>query len=814
MHPIHTAFPPAPARALSLVLRGAVLAACGLAPLAFPATAHAQSTAPQAVSYHIPAGPLPQALNAFGRQSGILLSYASSLAAGRQSPGLQGVFSVEEALRRLLAGTGLEAVAGGNGVYTLRETAEVAELAPLTVTGQQNEPFGPVQGYVATRSASTKSALSLAETPRSVNVVTRDQMDAQGVRNLDQALSYTPGVVVEGNGIETRSDNLSVRGFVPVSYRDGLQDNWVKIETYGLERVEVVKGPASMLYGQGAPGGVVNMVSKRPTAQPFREVAVETGNHDRKQGALDLSGPIDEDAVWRYRLVGLWRDTGTQVDHVDERRAYLAPSLSWTPSADTQVTLFARYQRDRSGMSFSALPVAGTLESNPWGKLPPSRFTGDPNFNDFRADQHAAGYEITHAFAQDWRVVQNLSFSKTEHEFRALFGDGIGSLLPDMRTYQRDIVHQDDWARGVSVDTRIVGKAFTGPAEHNLTFGVDWKRLRSGYTYRGVYYGTPGEAPPIDLYDPVYGVTVPEPPAMSDSSSTLRQLGLYAQDEIRLGRWVFSLGGRYDRADTIYDFTNHYWGTATQSDHRDHAFTWQAGALYRFGNGLSPYLSYATSFQPVNGGSFDGEPFEPTKGKQWEAGIKFQPEGYDSFATLSLFELRQENVLTPDLANPGFNTQSGRARIRGVELEAKASLDNGLALIASYTYQDAKVTHSNRAGEAGKPLSNVPRHQASAWLDYTAQHGPLAGLSAGIGVRYVGTLYGESGGNFRIPSYTLVDAALRYDLGRLNGQLRGLSFALNVNNLANKEYVRICGTRFACQYGTTRTVIASLGYRW
>lgn len=819
--------PPAPCRRDRL-RRRALLAmplAFGGALLCLTQEALAQPLAPaqdgaqrQERDYAIPAGPLGVALNRFAAQAGIFVSGAGELGEGRHSPGLRGRHGVEEGLERLLEGTGLGAVRQGDGSFRLEPRADSAAVTLSTLQVEADwlgeAALEPVAGFVARRSASTKSAAPLLETPRTVNVVTRDQMDAQGVRNLDQALRYTPGVMTEGNGVETRSDNLLLRGFEPTAYRDGLRDSWHKVETFGLERVEVLKGPASVLYGQGRPGGLLNMVSKRPLEERRRELQLETGSFDHRQVAGDVTGPLGGSGRLFYRLVGLAKDSGTQVDHVDDSRVYLAPSLTWLASDDTRLTLMARYQRDDAGMTFSALPVAGTLEPSPWGRIPRNRFTGDPGYDAFDATQYALGYELTHWLGDDWSLRQNLAYSETDSEFRALFGDGFTSLLPDMRTYQRDVVRQTDYGRGLSVDNRLEGRFASGDLRHEVTLGLDGKRMTSGYAYHGIYYGTPDEVDSIDLFDPVYGVEVPEPPLMSDSRTRLTQFGLYAQDQMSLGRWRFNLAGRWDRASTDYRFANHVYDTRSLSDHTDSAFSGQLGVLYRFDSGIAPYLSYATSFEPVNGGDFAGEAFEPSEGSQWEAGVKYQPHGHDALITLSAFDLEQRNVLTPDPEHSGFQTQTGEVRVRGAELEAKAHLGAGFGLIGSYTYQDTEVTRSNRPGEEGGRLNGVPRHQSALWLDHAVPGGRLAGLSAGAGVRYVGALYGENAGQYRIPSYTLVDAALRYDFAAAWPGLAGLSLAVNVSNLTDESYVRTCGARFACQYGAERTVIATLGYRW
>ncbi|MDQ8034183.1 MAG: TonB-dependent siderophore receptor [Bordetella sp.] len=811
---------------LSRTLLGLALGAAALTPV--PAAAQRAAPAVAAARYDIPAGPLDAALTAFAGAARINLSFDPALARGYRSAGLQGTYGIEEGLARLLSGTPLAARRDAANVYTLRLLPQdAAQLPAVRVEAAQESAYGPVEGYVALRSATgTKTDAALIEVPQTVNVVTRDEISARGARTVVEALAYTPGVYAPGGSADLRYDNIYLRGgYAARNNLDGARLPYgaysfgmLQIEPYGLERVEVLKGPSSVLYGQNTPGGLINMVSKLPTDTPQREIQLQTGSYDRKQAAFDLGGPVDAAGEWRYRIVGLQRDAAQSSHHTRDDRSFVAPAFTWQPSAATSLTLLGFYQNDRQVPLYGTLPAAGTLLSNPNGRLPRDRYAGEPDWDIYKREQTSVGYLFSHAANETWTLRQNLRYSHMRGEARA----SAGYLLSpaDMRTWSRTLSRGQGTGTTLSVDTSAQARFATGSLEHELLAGLDYLNMRDTYTFSNVVAGVPA----LDLYDPVYGRPRPGKAdliARIDSRQLTEQTGLYLQDQIRYGHWLLTLGGRYDSARSV---TRNLLA-GSRAEQRDSAFTGRTGLSYQSPSGLAPYVAWSTSFAPTGGVDYAGDPFESTRGRQIEAGIKYQPPGSDSMVTLSVYQLTQTNVLTTDTTPgrpAGFQTQAGETRSRGVELEGKLALARGLDLVASYAYVDAELTRSNNVdlvdgvpqSREGKRPYYAPAHQAAAWLAYTVQQGPLQGVGVGAGVRYVGADWGDPANTLRIPAVTLVDAALSYDFGRLDPSLRGLSGALNASNLFNRTYVGTCVTATSCSYGAGRLVLATLKYRW
>jgi len=817
---------------LGATVSAAALAA-GTAFIALPAmsageAAAAETPANETLSFNIPAQDLNAALLAFADKAGIQVFFDVEKVAGLRSSSLSGTHTVSDALGELLEGTGLTYRFTGADAVSLFKPGEgdqagAVQLDPLLVEGNlmKERARGPVDGIVATRSATgTKTDAALIETPQAINVVTRDQMEEQGVQSVTESLRYTPGVVGQYGDNDVRHDWLTVRGFTPGRYLDGLRLPFgargyaqPRIETYNLERVEVLKGPASILYGQAAPGGLVNMVSKRPTEETIREVELQTGSHNRAQAAFDFGGKVNEEGTMLFRLVGLGRISDTQFDHVEEEKTFIAPSFTFAPTNETSVTLFGEYQKidSEGGGGAPALPANGTLYTDVYAKLPRDTFVGEPGYDHFTNEQWFVGYKASHELSDVWTLRQNLRYGEVDVDTQRVQAFCLGACDPS--ALLRYAWAFPETSEMLTVDTQAIAEFGTGPVEHTFLAGLDYSAEDSTFEETAL-------APimtPFNAYDPVYGaVTVTRPPVAMRIDQERDQTGLYAQDQAKIGNLTLMLSGRYDWADTKTRTQNG--GGTTNADQEDTAFTWRVGTIYNFENGLAPYVSYSTSFQPASGTDRNGNMFDPTEGEQIEAGVKFQPEGWKSFVTLSAFELTQTNVLTPDPVNTTFRTQTGEVVTKGIELEGKAELQENLSFIASYAYTDSEITKDNpNAGgvsNQGNRLSFVPKHQASGWLDYTFVDGPLTGFGLGGGVRYMGQTFGDNANNFDVPSYTLADAAIRYDLGTLSSSLEGVSAAVNVSNLFDKEYVSTCLSATGCYWGEGRTVYATLKYSW
>lgn len=788
----------------------APLAAALIIALAAPAV-QAQSPSPSpsaaAARYDLPAAALGDTLTRIARQSGRAVSVDPALVAGRGAPAIAGDFTAEEAVRRALAGSGLELAVTANGTLSARRAAQGATmLEPVRVTGSVESPTGHVDGYVAQRAmAGMKTDTPLIETPQSVSVVTSDQIRAVKAASLADALGYTPGVSSQSPAFSRMVDDLMLRGFNVAAGNSGQLRDGLKLqssvydggqEPYGLERVEVLRGASSVLYGQLSPGGVVNTVSKRPTADTLRELNLEAGSYNRRQVSGDFAGALTEDGAWTYRLTGLARNADNWVDHVPDDRTYLAPALTWQPSAATSLTLLATYQRIRTKFA-APMPAANTLN----GQIPRDLFIGEPDFDRYDTDTYTVGYAFEHAFNDRVKLRQSARYFTADGTWDYL---SFGGLQANGRTLRRGVVSRDEHSYGVATDTSLEFKLDGGPLQHTVLAGLDY--YRSGYDSHR-HSGT--VAPLADIYNPVYGA-VPVINTAADYGINTRSsaLGLYVQDQIKIqDKWVVVLGGRQDWADT--DQKNYTNGVTTRL--RDTATTGRVGLLYLADNGLAPYLSASQSFAPTVGVDRSGDAFKPTKGTQYELGLRYEPPGGNMLYSAAVYDLTQTNALTSDPADATYSVQTGKARSRGLELEAKARL-GALNLTASYAYTDARTTRSNVPALVDQRIALVPLHSASVWADYNLTAAGVSGLTVGAGVRYASST-NLPGYPANVPGQFLVDAMAAYDFGALDPSMSGLSLTLNARNLFNRGYLACAGST-GCRYGDPRTLYATLSYRW
>lgn len=717
------------------------------------------------------------------------------------------------------------------GYTQLASGDAAARLPAVLVEGTASSLADPVDtAYAATRARSAmKSNTSLLETPQAVNVVTRTEMEQQGSVSVAQALRYTPGVVAQYGDNDVRYDWLTVRGFTPARYLDGLVLPFgirgyaqPRVEVYGLERIEVLKGPSSGLFGQTAPGGLVNMVSKKPTEERLREVDLQYGSFDRKQAAFDFGGAVDANEAVLYRLTGLVKDGGTQYDYVKDNKVFLQGGLTFNISDATKLTLMGQYQKIRSpgGGGAPVLPRVGTVVPGAQGYIPRDRFVGDPNYDLFTNEQKMLGYTIEHQVNDRIGFKQTARITQVDTNSRRV---QVGAVIADSQAV-RYAWSFPEKATTIQIDNQLNADLDWGSTRHRITAGVDYLRDRADYTESqlGILY-LPGTTTYdlFDLYKPNYGdKSIAVPADATRIHQTREQLGAYLQDQISLDKWRFTLAGRQDWTNTDTDTTSYVSGvTAPPRSNVDvNRFTGRAALAYVFDGGVSPYLSYSTSFQPLAGTKLDGTTLKPSTGKQVEAGVKFQPAGWNALFTAAVFQIKQNDVSATDPSNTRYNIQVGSVKSQGLELEAKASVTKALNLTAGYTYMDTEITSASSgvasAGEAGNKLNFVPRHQASLWADYTLQGGPLTGLGIGAGIRYRGKVFGDLANAQQVGSVTLVDAAVRYDLGRLQQSLKGADLSVNFSNLFDKKYVVNCLAASACYWGTERTVVANLRYRW
>ncbi|MFW6192090.1 MAG: TonB-dependent siderophore receptor [Gemmatimonadota bacterium] len=691
-------------------------------------------------------------------------------------------------------------VSAGRTVRVQIELSEQAvELSGINVVGQ-------VADVVAEEAVTaTKAEIPRTEVPQSVSVITGEQLELQDAERLSEALRYTPSAQGEVFGFEPRTTFLRFRGFDATTtglYRDGLQLRNPAFaisydpEPYGARSVEVPRGPTSVLYGAGNPGGLVNFVSKRPTREPHREVGVDVGSFERIEGKLDLSGPVDEDGEFAYRLTGLVRESETQVDFIGHDRIFVAPALSWRPTGSTSFTVLGRYQRDETRSS-QRLPAEGTLFGNTVGEIPVETFTGEPAVDEYDRDQHSVTTIFEHETDGIFSFRQKTRFYSVDLDNVGIFTAG---LREDDRTIDRSLFESFGELDGVVLDNQIRARFGTGPAAHDLLLGVDYQHVDVALEENS------GAAPPLDLFDPDFGQQVPEPAPFVDSDTEQEQVGVYLQEHLTLfENWILALNGRVDFADTRTE--DQVAGTVTEQDEEE--LTGRAGLVYRSEIGLAPYVSVSESFLPSIGTDEDGESFEPERGEQVEVGAKYQLPGTNSFVSVAWFDLTRENFLQTD-PETFRQVQSGEANSTGLEVEGQARLENGLGVIASYTHQEVEITESVLPAEVGDRPMHVPEDMASLWLDYRVQAGPLAGLGVGGGVRYLGSRFGDTPNTLEVPDNTLLDAMARYRVGDFELQL-------NVHNVLDDHYVATAfasGPEAFATYGPERSLRGSVAYRW
>lgn len=659
----------------------------------------------------------------------------------------------------------------------------------VDASAEKESATGPVVGYRARKAVTaTKTDTPLAETPQSVTVVTRDQLVEQGTSNLQDALLYAAGVRSDAYGLDSRSDGVRVRGSYPDTYLDGLRQNYnyytstTRSDTYALERIEVLRGPAGVLFGAGTVAGVVNMVSKRPLQEAQREVGVQLGSWNRRQLQADLTGPLTADGEWSYRLVALAREADTQVDYVKDDRRFIAPSLAWRPNGATSLVLQGHWQQDRSGSTAQFLPWSGAVTANPNGQLPLSRFIGEPG-DRYDSDRESIGWAFEHQFNDQWTVRQNMRLARNENTSAYHYADAFsvpGSFGADpvnQRVMGRYYDDSHTRTRMVTIDTHVQGNLATGALRHQVLLGVDWNRQTDEKE-------SSSTQSTIDAYAPVYGNLVTAP-RVASPDSTQRQTGVYLQDQMKWGNWIVVAGLRHDRV------VNALVGS---SDEKSSDTTKRLGVMYTLAGGWTPYISYAESFSPVSGTNWYGQRFKPLQGEQWEVGVKYAPEGSATQATAAVYDLKEKNQQIMDPTNPSNSLQAGQTRNKGLELELKTRLGKTTDLIAHYNYTDVDPV-----------LEGLPRHQAAVWGVHRFSIGGMNGFSAGAGYRWLSSFV--DGVAPRTPSAGVVDAMLSYETQQWR-------YALNISNLADKQYTSICLSRGDCWWAARRNVTFNATYRF
>lgn len=684
----------------------------------------------------------------------------------------------------LMAGASLALQAG----FVFAQEAQT-ELDTIVVESE-SDAILVQDGYVGKADRTgTKTDTPLVQIPQSVSVVTQDQIEDQKPRTLNEALTYTAGVNPNTFGFDTRYDAFYLRGF-PAYYtgmfRDGLRQfngpsAWLRTEPYGVEGVSILKGPASSLYGVSGPGGIVNVVTKRPKDEPFREIEIGIGQDKRYQVGIDMSGPVNEAGNVLYRFTALGRNSETELKGYPDDKFYIAPAFTWKPDEDTKFTVLTEYSKATTGgTAFFYQPTYGEITDV---------YGGDPNWNDFDQTQGRIGYELEHRLNDVVTLRQNLRYSVVDADlqYSGLYG----------ATPTRYWGYYEEDMKNFTVDNMAQFEFDTGSIRHTAVAGLDYNW--SDYAaYSAVSYTTLAD---LDADNPpFYG------------SQRSNMVGLYVHDQMEWDNLTLFTSARYDWAKT--DAVD---GSYVETEQTDHGFSGRIGLSYRTEQGLIPYASYSTSFSPNVGFVYDdpstnvSRVADPTIGKQKEIGVKYEVPGANAVLSAALFDIEQQDGVVFDTSS-GINKQVQRdLNSRGLELEANASFDNGFSVIASYTYMRMEID-KGAVGTEGNELSGTPNHIASLWGHYLVETGPLEGLGLGAGLRYVGDSYGDDDNSFENDSRILVDAALSYDFSYRNPDLQGLTLQVNAKNLFDTKKP-ICSAG-SCYWDEGRTIYGSLRYRF
>lgn len=786
----------------ALALAAALAAGLAAAPAVWAQQGATQS-APLAAgrSFDIPAQPLTSALALFGQQSGLQVTIDGALARGIAAPAVQGRMTGEQALDRLLAASGLRySMPGGTTVVIERSMAGTTgsrlQLDPVQVeanvaAGYRATTDSFVGGYSPTGSKTDTPVLDM---PAAVSVITEKELQTRAVQSLQQALTYTSSVSVDEFGSDDRYDFFRIRGFDQTSlgtYRDGLPmriPGWtaVRVEPYGLEQIDVLKGSTSSLFGLNGPGGLVNAITKRPRDEAHGEAFGRLGTGHVGSG-FDFGGPTGASGDWSYRLTGLLQDADNGADYSQDDRVYVAPAVTWRPRSGTSLTLLTDYSKRDSNAGYGFPAGAG---------IDPDTFLGEPDFNKFDTEQADVGYLLSHAFGPGLTFRQGARYTHLELDYEQVYG---ASTDPSA---SRSAFAVDGTVDRFSIDNQLQYDRSWSRVGSKTLVGVD-------YTYdRNREIVQFGSASGIDIYNPAYcGRSCITLFPYLNWTPVQNSVGGYAQEELTFDRrWIVTLGGRYDYVDNQTDYEDA--GVTEESTAR--AFTKRAGLTYKATEGLALYGNYSESFQPLYAPSFYSYTvaggLEPQEGTQYEVGVKYKPAGLDALFTVALFDLTQTNV--PTQISPIEQQQIGEVRTRGLEVEGKMSLDERTNMTLAYSYWDAEIIEDGIAGNEGNRPDRVPEHLASAWIDHTIPgSGAFGDFTLGIGVRYVGETWGDTANTVKVDGYAIADAALGYRI------TDSVSLQVNVTNLFDKEYVS-ANYFGSVYYGDRRMVLATLRYTW
>ncbi|WP_225578732.1 TonB-dependent siderophore receptor [Novacetimonas hansenii] len=822
-----------------------------------PSPAMAQGTvvpvAAQTLSVNIPAGELNHALLTLSQTAHLQIFYDMDKVKGLHANSVSGTMTADQALSRMLSGSGYSFSRTGNKISLVKASANIT-LGPVRVGGiiAHQDPTGPGVGYVAANTmAGTKTDTPITEIPNSIYVITKQQILDQQPQSLQDALKYTAGVYAgafgtASNGSNTRQARaIMQRGFNSTQFVDGLLTNTQSSgEPSFLERIEAINGPTSVMYGKLTPGGMIAETLKKPTESPLHEATLGFGNWGRYQATFDISDKITNSGSVRYRIAAIGVTQGSQTDHISYHRVGVLPSIAWDIDKNTSLTLIGSYMyTPGDGTNSGYYPLHGTLITDGYRKISRRNYFGIPNWNTQSERDAMFEYQFHHKFNRYINFSQVFRYENSNYNAKNIYYNGTGGpntiyVKPNwwIQTYET-----------VALDTRLDGKLKTGPLQHTWVVGTDFQQYH--YTlpwWQDYTQGTSGV--PVNIYNPnpIYTPcysTVASAHCVgirSFARNNYFQEGVYFQDQIKWKRLSVLLGSRQDWVNyKSYSTSTRFSNAGNQSiaissgsspaPEPQSAFTWRAGIIYNFDFGLTPYFSYGTSFIPQYSTNYQGQPFAPLKGRQLEAGLKYKVPNKDIILTAAAFRIDEDHYLIQDAVHTNFSSDAGRVRSQGFEVSANANITKDLRFIASYSYTDVRYATTNQTAkrfnpytgarygaaisQSGMSVPYVPRNMASGFFDYTFPKNVFDGFGVNWGARYVGFTYIDSVESFKSPAYVLFDVGAHYDFGKALSSLKGLKAQLAISNLTNKYYTASCSTS-SCYLGQGRRVYGNLTYNW
>ncbi|MEH2070182.1 MAG: TonB-dependent receptor [Nostoc sp.] len=665
------------------------------------------------------------------------------------------------------------------------------EPIELVVTGEQD-------GYRATdASTATKTDTPLRDLPQSIQVVPRQVLEDQQVSNLSEALRNVPGVAQGSQSTRGTYEVPVIRGF-DASFdikTNGLRNEsnlYQSFDRAGIERVEVLKGPASVLYGQGSLGGVINYITKQPLSEPYHALEASVGSFNFYRGAIDLTGPLNPSKTVLYRLNLATQTTESFVDFYEQQRYFVAPVVSWQLSDRTKITFSSEYQVRPQKNGATGIPAEGSVLPNPNGKIPRNRNTNEPNSTS-DTSLLRVGYDLEHRFSSNWQLRSAFEYSSFQRYKNYIINS---TLAEDERTLNRLFTTGVNDERNYGIDTYVVGNFATGSIRHQLVTGFNFTKHTDNTTSnfsQGV----------LDLFNPVYGRQPSPITSRGNYFGFTDTLGIYVQDRVTLASNLkLQLGLEFD---TFNQTSGERISNTEQKNYSD-AFSPRVGIVYQPIEAISLYANYSCSFNPNIGRAFDGSAFQPERGTSYEVGIKGDISNRLS-ATLAFYDLTRSNVLTTDPVNTDFSIVTGEQRSKGVEFSVGGEIIPGWNIVGGYAYTDAEVTNDTNSSLVGNLLDNVPKHSFNLWTSYEIQSGRFKGLGLGMGLFYVGERQGDLDNTFTLPSYFLTNAAIFYKQDRFRA-------ALNFKNLFDVDYFESAQNRVNVFYGEPFAVQATISWEF